>query len=439
MVHAVTTTNLIFINVPIPHREREKQINVRSANFQLKPMKIIKDPVHGYVEVDALTLRLLDSDQVQRLRHVTQLGFANLVYPGANHTRFEHSLGTMHLASMLCRQLGLDADESRLVIAAALLHDLGHGPFSHVTEPIMMEFCGRSHHHIDHLVRGSKIAEILEAEGVDPAEICAIVAGRHRLASIIHGSLDVDRMDYLMRDAHYTGVPYGTVDAHRLIRCTIFADSGIALDEGGINAAESLLIARTLMRPAVYFHHVSRIATSMFVRALREEILYTPDADAHRLMRMDDAACMERLKHSPNVVARDLACRVYFRSLYKRALYVGEDRVNAAALQQDLGLAKAEAIAGSIAETAGLPAWKVLVDIPPLPSALAMEVRVRNSHAMADIERVSPLISTLNDTRRQQWRLGVYTTPDSLQAVEQAALEVLRVRKATRQDTLVIT
>lgn len=402
-------------------------------------MKIIKDPVHGYVEADALALRLLDSEVVQRLRHVTQLGFANLVYPGANHTRFEHSLGTMHLAGLMAGQLGLDRDETKLVTTAALLHDIGHGPFSHVTEPVMEEFTGRSHHQIDRLVREGTTAGILEGDGLDPAEVCAVVAGKHRLASIIHGSLDVDRMDYLMRDAHYTGVPYGTVDAHRLIRSTIFTESGIALHEGGINAAESLLIARTLMRPAVYFHHVSRIATSMFVHALREEVQNTPGTDAHELMRMDDAACMERLKHSPSPITRDLARRVYARDLYKRALYIGEDRVNAAALRQALGPAREREIAREIAETAGVTEDCVLVDIPRLPRALSMEVRVRNSHAMVEIEEVSPLINTLNDTRRQQWRLGVYTIEEHRDTVEQAATEVLRVKRATKQDKLVVT
>ena len=402
-------------------------------------MKIIKDPVHGYVEADEPALRLLDSREVQRLRHITQLGFANLVYPGANHTRFEHSLGTMHLAGLMCRQLGLDDGETKLVTTAALLHDIGHGPFSHVTEPVMKEFAGRSHHQIEGIVGEGAIAGILEDEGLDPAEVSAIVSGDHRLASIIHGSLDVDRMDYLMRDAHYTGVPYGTVDAHRLIRCSVLAGSGIALHEGGINAAESLLIARTLMRPAVYFHHVSRIATSMFVHALREEVLNVPGADAQELVRMDDAACMERLKHSAHPITRDLACRVYIRDLYKRALYVGGDRVNAAALQQDLGPARERDLAIAIAETAGIPEEEVLVDIPPLPTDLSMEVQVRNSHTMVDIEEVSPLINTLNDTRRQQWRLGVYTTRGNRQAVEQAANEVLRVKRATKQDKLVVT
>ncbi|WP_243670497.1 HD domain-containing protein [Methanoculleus chikugoensis] len=341
-------------------------------------------------------------------------------------------------------QLGLDGDETKLVTTAALLHDIGHGPpFSHVTEPVMEEFTGRSHHQIDRLVREGTTAGILEGEGLDPpAEVCAVVAGKHRLASIIHGSLDVDRMDYLMRDAHYTGVPYGTVDAHRLIRSTIFTESGIALHEGGINAAESLLIARTLMRPAVYFHHVSRIATSMFVHALREEVQNVPGTDARELMRMDDAACMERLKHSSCEITRDLARRVYYRDLYKRALYVGEDRVNAAALRQDLGPpAREREIAREIAESAGVTEDCVLVDIPPRSPPGALDGGPGQEQPRDGRYRggLPPLINTLNDTRRQQWRLGVYTVEEHRNAVEQAAMEILRVKRATKQDKLIVT
>ncbi|MDP3564592.1 MAG: HD domain-containing protein, partial [Methanoregula sp.] len=103
-------------------------------------MKIIKDPVHGYVEVEEFALRLLDSSVLQRLRYIKQLGFSFLVYPGANHTRFEHSLGTMFLADVACRRFGLPDDERTLVTAAALLHDIGHGPFSHASEPLMEQF-----------------------------------------------------------------------------------------------------------------------------------------------------------------------------------------------------------------------------------------------------------------------------------------------------------
>ena len=162
-------------------------------------MKIIKDPVHGYVEVEDFALALLDSQALQRLRYIKQLGFSYLVYPGANHTRFEHSLGTMFLADVASRRFGLSENEHTLVVAAALLHDIGHGPFSHASEPLMEKFLHRTHDDIDIIVE-EQVGRLLRAWGIDPDELCAVVKGKHSLSQIIHGDLDVDRMDYLLRD-----------------------------------------------------------------------------------------------------------------------------------------------------------------------------------------------------------------------------------------------
>ncbi|MDD1672812.1 MAG: HD domain-containing protein, partial [Methanomicrobiales archaeon] len=181
-------------------------------------MKFIKDPVHGYIEVKTGMEKFLDSLPLQRLRHIRQLGFAYLVYPGANHSRFEHSLGTMHLASLMCRNFDMDEEVSRIVTVAALLHDCGHGPFSHATEAFMKEYTGRGHEQIEYLLTSEPLMSLLEDASINPNEIGEILEGRHPLSTIIHGDLDVDRMDYLLRDAHYTGVPYGTVDAQRLIQ-----------------------------------------------------------------------------------------------------------------------------------------------------------------------------------------------------------------------------
>ncbi len=199
-----------------------------------------------------------------------RLGFSYLVYPGANHTRFEHSLGTMFLADVAGRRFGLPEDERALVTAAALLHDIGHGPFSHASEPLMEEFLHRTHDNIEAIVE-EQAGDLLRKSG-STDELCAVVSGDHPLSGIIHGDLDVDRMDYLLRDAYYTGAPYGTVDAQRLIRYLIHTPEGTVLDENGVNAAESLLIARTLMRPSVYYHHVSRIGESMFQLAVLEHL-----------------------------------------------------------------------------------------------------------------------------------------------------------------------
>jgi len=400
-------------------------------------MKIIKDPVHGYVEVPHDFLPLLDSPPVQRLRYVKQLGFSHLVYPGANHTRFEHSLGTMHLAQVLGRRLELSEEEQRLVTAAGLLHDVGHGPYSHATEPFLEECLGRGHQEIRELISEGETGEILEGLGLDTEEVCAVAYGKHRLAGIIHGDLDVDRMDYLQRDAHYTGVPYGTVDAQRLLHSILMTEDGIVLSESGINAAESLLIARTLMRPAVYFHHVSRIGESMVRHATVAHLRAAGSGTLPGMMRMDDAGFFHLLLSSPSEEAREMAERLSRRRLYKRALYVGRDQVNVAALRETT-VAEEEKLASEIAEAAGVEPGRVLVDMPPFPSEMSMDVEVRNHDDLVPLEQLSPLIKTLNETRRGQWRMGVYTTPEHRQVVEEAAFELLHVRKPTRQDRLTI-
>lgn len=341
----------------------------------------------------------------------------------------------MFLADVACRRFGLSDDERILVTAAALLHDIGHGPYSHASEPLMEAFLDRTHDDIGDIVE-EQAGSILRGCGIDPGVLCAVVQGKHRLSGIIHGDLDVDRMDYLLRDAYYTGAPYGTVDAQRLIRYLIRTPEGTVLDENGVNAAESLLIARTLMRPSVYYHHVSRIGESMFQLAVLEHITDLDREAAGKLFHMDDATCLHTLRTSGSPVSRDLADRLYNRRLYKRALYAGSDQVNIAAFQEETPILKIREYAGRIAERAGVRPQDVLVDIPSIPSELSLGVRVKNRHAIVSFEEISPRIRTLNATRRDQWRLGVYTLPEFREQVAEAGCEVLHVRKPTRQDTL---
>jgi len=397
--------------------------------------KIIKDPVHGYIEMEDYALRLLDSPVLQRLRYVRQLGFSFLVYPGANHTRFEHSLGTMFLADVACRRFQLPEDEHRLVVSAALLHDIGHGPYSHASEPLMEQYLHRTHDEIRPVI-DTTTAGVLAEAGVDPEELSQVVEGKHPLSGIIHGDFDVDRMDYLLRDAYYTGAPYGTVDAQRLIRHLIRYPDGTVLDENGVNAAESLLIARTLMRPTVYYHHVSRIGESMFQLAALEHCSGMSGEERRQFLRFDDAGCMHSLRTSENPVSRGIALRLYERRLYKRAVYAGSDQINPATWQEGITLEKSRDLAAQIAETAGIRVEEVLVDIPPIPREMSLGVRVQSRNAVTSFEELSPRIRTLNMTRREQWRLGIYTVPEHRDAVGDAACEVLHIKKPTRQDTL---
>jgi hypothetical protein len=191
------------------------------------------------------------------------------------------------------------------------------------------------------------------------------------------------------------------------------------------------------MRPAVYVHHVSRIATSMLQEALIEECEGKSTEFIESLMKKDDAALILDLIHSESSVVSSLAEGIYTRNLYKRALYAGADKVNVPALQGEATTLRGrKKIGARIADEAGVEEWQVLVDIPPLPPDLSMEVKVRNRHSLMHLSEISPLVDTLNLTRRSQWRIGVYSPSEVRKLVEEAAIEVLHVKKATKQDRL---
>lgn len=395
--------------------------------------KQIKDPVHGYIEVPAEILPLVDSPALQRLHHIRQLGFAYLVYPGANHTRFEHSLGAMHLASLLCRHLGFGTAETRTICCAALLHDIGHGPYSHASERLMQEYTQFSHDDIREQLKEPILAKQLEKNSISPDEVAALISGSHRYAGIIHGDLDVDRMDYLLRDAHYTGAPYGNFDAERLTKSLAVVDNTIVLNESGISAAESLLIARTLMGPSVYYHHACRIAEEMFLLACRSH--FRKDVDAVReFLTMDDVTATALLLNSDEEITRDLINRIRTRNLYKRAVYAGKELVDRDHLPQTKS--GIERLHTAIAETAGVAPDKIILDIPPLRKEMKMDIKIRNHHDLVPFEEIVPMIAMMNATRQGQWRLGVYAPAELRERVSDAAREALALRRATKQHKL---
>lgn len=395
--------------------------------------KQIKDPVHGYIEVPTEILPLVDSPALQRLHHIRQLGFAYLVYPGANHTRFEHSLGAMHLASLLCRHLGFGTAETRTICCAALLHDIGHGPYSHASERLMQEYTQFSHDDIREQLKEPILAKQFEKNSISPDEVAALISGSHRYAGIIHGDLDVDRMDYLLRDAHYTGAPYGNFDAERLTKSLAVVDNTIVLNESGISAAESLLIARTLMGPSVYYHHACRIAEEMFLLACRSH--FRKDVDAVReFLTMDDVTATALLLNSDEEITRDLINRIRTRNLYKRAVYAGKELVDRDHLPQTKS--GIERLHTAIAETAGVAPDKIILDIPPLRKEMKMDIKVRNHHDLVPFEEIVPMIAMMNATRQGQWRLGVYAPAELRERVSDAAREVLALRRATKQHKL---
>ncbi|RDI72698.1 HD domain-containing protein [Halopelagius longus] len=383
-------------------------------------MTTIKDSVHDHIEVEGVAEALLDTEEVQRLRRIKQLGTVQLVYPSANHTRFEHSLGVYHLASRALDHLGIDGILGERIRAAALLHDVGHGPYSHNVESVTHRHTGKYHDDVEELLATGEVGDVLRSEGLEPSRVAELVAGDGQYGQLVSGELDVDRMDYLVRDAHHTGVPYGTIDTERLVRELTFVDGELVLDEGNVQTAESLLLARALMNPTVYQHHVARISKAMLRRA-SERLLDQPDLTAERLRRMDDPDLITALRTTPET--EEFARRLDCRDLFKRAVWAEmadvPDRVIDADYEEIAELER------RIANRAGVESGSVIVDVPGRPSMTESTTRVMVGGEMRQLGKQSPLVSALRTAQRQQWRLGVYAPGDETDAVGRAAADAL--------------
>jgi HD superfamily phosphohydrolase len=382
-------------------------------------MNAIKDSVHDWVTVDSVAADLLDTPLLQRLRHIKQLSTVRLVYPSASHTRFEHSLGVYHLASEALSHLGIDGQRAAHVRAAALLHDVGHGPYGHQTEEVIMRHTGRHHDEISAVLDGTAVADVLRDHDLSPERVADLVRGEGELGQLVSGELDVDRMDYLVRDAHHTGVPYGSIDHGRLVRSLRYRDGHLVLAEGNVRTAESLLLARGLMNGIVYRHHVSRIAGAMLERASERLLDGDNEVDIDEFGRMADHDLLVALgDHVP-----DLGRRIEGRDLYKRALWAGLSDVPAHLV--DLTHDDERAAERDIAERAGVDETDVLVDVPPRPAMKESNARVVVGDVVQRLEEASGLVSAIRSAQRGGWRLGVYAPASIRDDVSEAAVDVL--------------
>ncbi len=381
-------------------------------------MNPIKDSVHDYIRLDPVAADLVDTPTLQRLRHIKQLSTVRLVFPSANHTRFEHSLGVYHLAGNALEHLGVDEDTTSHVRAAALLHDVGHGPYGHQTEELIRRRTGKDHDEIGWLLTDSdrEVCQVLESHGLDPKRVAALVSGEGRLGSLIAGELDVDRMDYLVRDAHHTGAPYGTIDHGRLVRELRLEGDTLALDAGNVPTAESLLLARSLMNAIVYRHHVSRIAGAMLDRAC-ERYLEDSETTVEELRRMADHDLLVELQ------SLELGRRIEHRDLYKRAIWAGIEQVPPGTV--DVGYEDVREAEREIATAADVAPEAVIVDIPSRPGMKELGTNVVIDGMVQQLEDASELASSIRATERARWRLGVYCPEEHVDAVSAAAADVL--------------
>lgn len=378
-------------------------------------MKFIRDSVHGNLKLTEFEVRVVDTPQFQRLRRIKQLGFTNLIYPGANHSRFEHSIGAMYLASRLAEHLNLGPEKKSILRLCALLHDVGHGPFSHVSEGVLE----RSHESLTReLIRESVLGEIISEE-FDLEQVMRILRGEGVLGQAINGELDVDRMDYLLRDSHYTGVAYGIIDVERLIY-NMKMENDLVLDRKGVQAAESALLARYFMYPSVYQHHTTRIVNSMFRRCLRS-LISEGVLDESRIYRYDDMDLIVMCREQEGL-AGDMIRRLDNRDLLKTV-----DSVKLNELEDphrvfritDAEIRKAER---EIAEDMDLDPDYVVVNLPEYPAFDEMRTQVSVGDSIVNLSHISSLVGALKEARFNHADICVYVPRESATAFREFSL-----------------
>jgi uncharacterized protein len=346
----------------------------------------IQDPIHGYIKVTKEERELIDSLFIQRLRRIHQLAGAYLVYPGGVHTRFEHVIGTMHVAGLIGQSIansaGLHDDDIQELRIAALLHDVGHGPFSHLFEEVLSEKTDLTHEDLSQrIVRETSIGDILSRNGYQPSKISKLCVGKSEgqpfLNQIIAGGLSADMMDYLLRDTYFTGVEYGRVDIQRVIDSLDVSDDGhLMLERAALYAFEALLIARYEMFKAVYFHRTVRAAELMLAHSMMladAELGLTDISRIDRLLRLTDEVVLQQLadlspKNPGLKIAQELAADYMQRKLVKCVFEKVMQRKDRKVQRIFSKKRFRDELASDIAQNAGVRPSDIYIDVPNTPS-----------------------------------------------------------------------
>ncbi len=377
----------------------------------------IQDALHGYIELEKDEAAVLDSPEMQRLRRIRQLGLSSLVYPSATHTRFQHSLGVMHLAGRFAESLELDEERRKELRIAGLLHDSGHGPFSHASE-VVAEKHGYSHEDFSFKV----VDRLEDLYTVEAERVKKIIAGELELGQVVAGDIDADRMDYLMRDSHASGLEHGEIDYDTIIRLAEIDSRRLVFSEKAVQALESLFTARFHMINTLYNHHAAMIAEKMLQRSM--ENLVDEGLEVEQLMRLDDYTAHNRLMESE--ASSELYGRIKDRKLYKRALVWDSDDIPREALRSlESRIDEPRKLERKIAEEASVKPQEVIIDTPSIPSTSDIDVKIKKGGEVRPLSHFSPIPEALADAEWRGVALRIYAPEHVTEEVEASARKVL--------------
>lgn len=407
----------------------------------LSEEKVFKDPVHNYVHVqETIIWRLINTREFQRLRRIRQLGTSYLTFHGAEHSRFSHSLGVYEITRRIISQFERSGykdwlpEESLLTLCAALLHDLGHGPFSHSIEEAF------EMNHEDWTCRiileNTEITAILKEVSEDfPEKVASVISKTYEheiVVNLVSGPLDADRMDYLLRDAYYTGVNYGTIDIDRILRMLRPYNGRVVVKESGMHAIEDYLMSRYQMYWQVYFHPVTRsseiILRQIFRRAkelfqngytfgfMIEPLgdLFRGEVTVEQYLLLDEAmiqTAFMQWTREPDGLLSDLCSRFIHRKLYK---YVEMENLDAETIDE---------IRRSFAGAGLNPEYDLEIDFPtdlpydvfrPGDAFDSKQILLLDRHdKLREISEVSDIVRSISGIHRGRYHL--YFPQDKLQ------------------------
>ena len=405
----------------------------------------IKDPIYGYIRLTEVEKTIIDTLAVQRLRRIRQLAGAEYVYPAANHSRFEHVLGAMFLAGAVVDNLPLplSAEEKQKIRLAALLHDVGHAPFSHLFEPLLLKYLGRNHEDMSTwVIAKSNLAEVIRKQGFDPDEISKLAVGessdtgKRFLGRIISSSFDVDKMDFVVRDSYHTGAGYGSVDVFRLIYTMDILDGNLAVDITALPTLESLILARLESFRAIYFHRACRAVQMMLLKALdyaKDELSILKISEPNEYLEWDDYIVWSKLFENPKSreIIRALSARKLLKCAYEKTFFVKDELASNVFTKENVRRKLEE----EIAQKAGVEIEDVVIDVPSLPSVpyhYAMEIgpvdipifsKTRSGTKVP--QKITELSKVVDVLQVFMNIIRVYTSERYRQDVGDAATEVL--------------